>query len=316
MKNLISNINYMFSGYNFFNEEYLCRLDIAKSTFANALKEAREYYQKEKVTKIMPGLIHDTWQDNIAILESYFTNKMNENFISDEIINGTMVFTNRKAHEIEIKNIAKVIDARTVGKIISNNLNSAFIAGKSKKATIINSVHHLHHLMQFEKVTKIKIESISSIIEFGGGYGNLARIANNAGYNNDYHIIDLLLLSCIQYIFLCTAFGRERVSFDRNQSKGGSKIVLHQLSNFDIMENLEGELFISTWALSESPRMVYEWVVKRDWFGAKSLVLAYNNQWKPWQEGELATTLENKGWGVATEAIPFLPGNFYLFATR
>jgi hypothetical protein len=69
-------------------------------------------------------------------------------------------------------------------------------------------------------------------------------------------------------------------------------------------------------ALSESPRMVYEWVVKRDWFGAKGLLLAYNNLWKPWQEGELATTLENNGWVVAHEDIPFLPGNFYLFAKR
>lgn len=316
MKNLLSDIKYKFSGYDFFNKKYLCRLDIASSRFADALNDAREYYEKKNVTKIRPELIHDTWKANIATLESYFTNKMNENFMSDDIINGTMVFTNRKAHKIEIKNIADVIDARTVGKIISNNLNSAFIKGKSKKGTIINSVHHLHHLMQFEQATKRKIGSMSSIVEFGGGYGNLARIANNVGFHNDYHIIDLLLLSCIQYVFLCTAFGKERISFDRNESMGDTKIVLHRLSDFDIMKNLHGELFISTWALSESPRMVYEWIANRDWFGAKGLLLAYNNLWKPWQEGEVKSTLENNGWCVEHKAIPFLPGNFYLFATR
>ncbi len=316
MKNLISNIRYMFSEYNFFKEEYLCGLDIAMSRFVNALKEAREYYEKDKV-KIRQELIHDKWQENIETIEAYFTNEMDENFISQETINGLMVFTNAKAHKIEMKNIAEVIDAKTVGKIISNNLNSAFIKkGNSKKDTIINSVNHLHHLMQFERVTKRKIGSISSIVEFGGGYGNLTRIANNVGYHNDYYIIDLLLMSCIQYVFLCTVFGKERISFYRDESIRSSKIVLYPLSNFDIMKNLHGELFISTWALSESPRIVYESVVNRDWFDAKGLLLAYNNLWKPWQEGELEATLKNNGWCVERKAISFLPGNFYLFATR
>jgi len=82
------------------------------------------------------------------------------------------------------------------------------------------------------------------------------------------------------------------------------------------MDDLTGELFISTWALSESPRVVYDWVVKRDWFNAKSLLLAYNTHWMPWKEGELTSSLEINGWKVVNKAIPFLPGSFYLFATR
>jgi hypothetical protein len=82
------------------------------------------------------------------------------------------------------------------------------------------------------------------------------------------------------------------------------------------MNGLNCDLFISTWALSESPRKVYELVAGCDWFGAKQLLMAYNNAWKPWQDGELEASLENNGWSIKKQPISFLPGNFYLFSTR
>ena len=140
---------------------------------------------------------------NIEALVPYFKFRMNENFLLDEIINGTMVFTDKKVNIKELQNLSSVISAGTIAKIVSGKLNKAFIEGKSKKAAMINSVHHLHHLFQFEQTAKQRIEFSGDIVEFGGGYGNLARIANNMGC--------LLYTSVAADDLLCVDFGGRRI---------------------------------------------------------------------------------------------------------
>ena len=300
----------------FFGDEYLCQPEVATTRFTSALKEAREYYQKEKNKPISPALIHECWKENIAALESYFTGRMDEGFLSNETINGTMVFTDSKAHMIELEEISRLMDRAAINRIISKGLNRAFVSGKSHKGSAINSVHHLYHLTQFEKATGRKINSIKSVVEFGGGYGNMARIMQNAGAPEAYSIIDLLLFSCVQHVFLSTVADAGQVAFCNSSTNNKSLFTLYPLSLMDSAKKLQGDMFLSTWALSESTRAAYDMVTQRDWFGASNLLIAYNDKWKPWNEGELASSLERGGWRVRQEAIDFLPESYYLFATR
>lgn len=316
MTNIFSQLGAIFSGDNFFSREYLCNREVAQARFNMALKDAKEYYARHSQTKIAPELIHENWSQNIADLESYFINQMSEDFISNRVINGTMVFTNREAHRLEMQNISAAFDKKKAEEIISMGLNPAFLAGQSRRSMLINSAHHLHHLMRFEQVTRRKIADIGSTVEFGGGYGNMARIVRNIGACKTYSIVDLLLFSCIQYVFLSTVVGNDQVAFADGNAKGNEKFLLHPLFRASSPSNLRGELFLSTWALSESTRAAYEWVIACDWFGASNLLLAYNEHWQPWHENELEESLANNGWHIAREAIPFLPGSFYLFGTR
>lgn len=316
MKNIISQLGSIFTGYDFFSAKHLCERKLALSRFANALQEARQYYGEHRLTQVASGLIHASWLQNIATLESYFVSQMNENFMSNEVINGTMVFTNKKAHAQELKNISELFDKQSAVEIISKNLNTAFLSGKSRRSTLINSTHHLHHLMRFEQRTGRKIAAIESVVEFGGGYGNMARIVQNIGVRKTYSIVDLLLFSCIQYVFLSTVAGQDQVALIDGEAKANANYFLHPLFRTDAPTQPSGDLFLSTWALSESTRATYEWVTACDWFGATSLLLAYNEQWTPWQGNELEESLANQGWKVIKEAIPFLPESFYLFATR
>lgn len=316
MTNIFSQLGSIFSGDDFFAEKHLCDRETALTRFNKVLQEARNYYAQHSQVKIAPELIHANWSQNIADLESYFVSQMNEDFISNKVINGTMIFTNREAHKLEMKNIFAAFDKQKAEKIISKGLNTAFLAGKSRRSTLINSAHHLHHLMRFEQVTGRKIGDIGSAVEFGGGYGNMARIVENIGSCRTYSIVDLLLFSCIQYVFLSTVAGEGQVAFADGNTKGNAKFLLYPLFRADSQMNLRGELFLSTWALSESTRATYEWVIACDWFGASNLLLAYHEHWQPWHGNELEGSLANNGWRVAKEAIPFLPGSFYLFATR
>jgi hypothetical protein len=317
MSHILTKLKTKFGLNGFFSDEYLCKSDIARDRFTRALKEAREYYRKEKSRPLAPALVHDCWKENIAALESYFIDSMDEGFLSNETINGTMVFTDKKAHTIELDDLTRLMDRTDLNRIISKGLNKAFVSGKSHKGSSINSVHHLYHLTRFERATGRKINSIKSVVEFGGGYGNMGRIMQNAGALETYSIIDLLLFSCVQYVFLSTATEAGQVAFCNSpQDRQTPLFTLYPLTLMDNEKGLRGDMFLSTWALSESTRAAYDLVTQRDWFGASNLLIAYNDKWKPWNDGELAASLKQSGWRTSLEAIDFLPESFYLFATR
>lgn len=317
MRDILSKFKTKLALDGFFSAEFLCQNDIAGERFTSALKEARDYYHREKGRPLATALIHDCWKENISALESYFTGRMDEDFLSNETINGTMVFTDKRSHIIELDELTRQMDRANLNRIISTGLNRSFITGKSRRGALINSVHHLYHLKQFERATGRKMSSIKSVVEFGGGYGNMARIVQNAGAPLEaYSIIDLLLFSCIQYVFLCTTSGIEQVTFSNSPGNKRKLFTVYPMSLIDSMKELRGEMFLSTWALSESTAAAYDLVKKHDWFGASSLLLAYNEKWKPWGDGELASVLEDSGWRITIEPIDFLPPSNYVFATR
>lgn len=316
MKRVISQLRTRLAMKGFSNDEYFCRPDVARERFARALEAGRSYYLRERERAIDPALIHATWEKNIKSIEEYFTGQMDENFLSNEVIKGTMLFSDRAAHAAEVDEIELISDRKTIGKLVSKDLNRLFISSQSERGSIMNSVHHLYHLLRFEQATGRKVSAMKSVVEFGGGYGNMARVVRNAGSVEAYRIIDLLLFSCLQYVFLCTAAGEDNVAFCNNIGNREPQFSLYPLPFLESARKLKAELFLSTWALSESTRAAYSFVAGCDWFGASNILIAYNDQWKPWEDGELDSELRKSGWRVIAEPIKFLPHSHYLFATR
>ncbi len=119
-----------------------------------------------------------------------------------------------------------------------------------------NSIHHLYHIIRFLRKTKLKLKGIKTIIEWGGGYGNLAKIFGRlAEENKTYIIIDLPLMCCIQWIYLTTILGENKVNLIQNSDEkiAVGKINLLPVCFIDKYE-LKGDLFVSTWALTESSK--------------------------------------------------------------
>jgi len=70
------------------------------------------------------------------------------------------------------------------------------------------------------------------------------------------------------------------------------------------------ELFVSTWALSESSRVAQDYVSDNDFFGAGRLLLAFQDSCKTWPNADRVGKLADKR-GAKIERIDFLPGNYY-----
>ena len=111
-----------------------------------------------------------------------------------------------------------------------------------------NSIQMLYHLVYWQYQTGRKIEELESVLEWGGGYGSLCRLALKINPDLEYTIIDTSVFSELQDWYL--------------SSVGLPQVRCATLDQVDLdQENYD--LFLSTWALSESPRDIMELVASR-----------------------------------------------------
>lgn len=186
-------------------------------------------------------------------------------------------------------------------------LNSTYL-------TSHNSIHHLYHIVRFLDKTQCILDQIGTIVEWGGGYGNMAKIfkrLKSAPFT--YIVIDTPLFSCIQWLYLATIFGEENIHLLQNSEDTihADKINLVPVC-FAGPDKISGDLFISTWALSESSRYSQDYVVAHKWFNSKHILLLYQDSNEKLPDADRVGKLA-AGVGAVIEDIEFLPGNHYAF---
>lgn len=143
-------------------------------------------------------------------------------------------------------------------------------------ATSANTVHHLHHLLRFEDVTGRQISDFDTVVEWGGGYGNLAKIVLRLhGGSPTYVLIDTPVFTVIQWLYLASVMGPDSVVLQTEDDFSLTPGVVNVVP-IGLVANLtvEADLFISTWALNESTPAAQEFVVDSRWFGADALLVA------------------------------------------
>ncbi len=177
-----------------------------------------------------------------------------------------------------------------------------------------NSVHHLYHLARFAEAGGADLDTIQTTVEWGGGYGNLVKILRRVQQNpSTIVIIDTPLLSCVQWLYLSSVLGEDRVALalrpDDKIERGKINLVpICLLNSFEIRANL----FISTWALSESSESSIAYVASEKWFGATHLLLAYHGASESFPHSHCVGDMARQA-GAGIEEIGFLPGHYYCF---
>jgi hypothetical protein len=118
-----------------------------------------------------------------------------------------------------------------------------------------NMVHQAYILKQWETVAGERVESLNSIFEFGGGYGAMARLCNQLGFEGAYCIYDLPELSLLQEFYLSNT-GVENVVFTQEP-----------------IEEIVFDLFIAACSLSEVEFELRDEIL--DSIEARSYVIMY-----------------------------------------
>lgn len=223
------------------------------------------YVKQEKL------LSHSCWRDNKSKIKNFILGPICQDFVTNSIIGGAMV---RRGFDIpqvyEVCFLKHCISAFTLNLL--KKYNDTDFVGLPRECKDFNcSTSTLGHLFYAAKVLeKNGDKKIETIIEFGGGYGNLARIFKTILPASTIVIIDLPELLALQYFFL-------------KSTMPGIKIILHSAPSHEYEQNaihlipvalikdcsIKSDLFISTFALSEASEEAQRLIVNKNFFNAR-----------------------------------------------
>lgn len=175
-----------------------------------------------------------------------------------------------------------------------------------------NTLHHLYHIYFFLEQTKLKLSDVESVVEWGGGYGNFAKLWYRLDKGQStYTIIDTALFCSIQWLYLTAVLGPDSVHLLRSKDDQiqEGKINLVPLALLDSV-SIKGDLFVSTWGLSESAKEAQDYVVKKKWFKAKHLLIGFQDSTKELYNASRLGQIAKKD-GAKIIDIEFIPNNHY-----
>ena len=115
-----------------------------------------------------------------------------------------------------------------------------------------NKLFQVFHLKFFNKITNKNIKEFDVILEFGGGYGNMAQVFQKVNKNTKFIIFDLLEVNLLQYYYL----RRNGFKVSINRDDGSNIILVNSLFVLKKMlfkYSSKNSLLIANWSISETP---------------------------------------------------------------
>jgi glycosyltransferase involved in cell wall biosynthesis/Tfp pilus assembly protein PilF len=182
-----------------------------------------------------------------------------------------------------------------------------------------NLIHHAYSLAQLEQNTECRIDQLTQIVEFGGGYGSMCRLAYQIGFNGRYIIYDLPELSALQEYFLnCVGLG-QLISYNNTSDVSRSIVLLSDLDKLTEQLNYKvtGCAFIASWSLSEAPVEIRDRVFNLV-SGADYYLIAYQDRFGRLDNSSYFAHLTRSRTNIAWTEYPIahLPGNHYLIGSK
>lgn len=239
-------------------------------------------------------------------------------FLRNPIVLRTMfVVSGGKWISEELRFLEQEISKSRLKQLLEEDPAGGPLLLSAEYMTSHNSIHHLYHLQKFLSQTGFRFSNNQTIVEWGGGYGNFAKIVKryNSNKNLTYILIDSPIFACIQWLYLTTVLESKNVHIIDNREEKIKKGLINVLPlGYLEFHKIKADLFISTWALSESSKFSQDYVIKHNWFGAKNFLLAFQKRSKSFPYADnIGKLLREKGSTI--EEISFLPGNYYGFKT-
>jgi putative sugar O-methyltransferase len=287
-----------------------------KDNFNELSKKFLEKYSL--LDKNTENFVLPVWKGFQKKTEEEIIKKLSMRFLRIPEIRGTMVITAEgKIMRKELKFLREKVEENKLKMLLEEEyVGDPFIVNNKYK-TSHNAIHTLYHLTKFIEETKFNPKNIKSVVEWGGGYGHLANIFQRIKKEDlTYTIIDLPLFSCIQWIYLSSIFGENKINLI---NKKNNKIIKNKINLLPVSHlkdvDVKGDMFISTWALSESSDYSQKYVLNKNWFSAKYILLAYqkSNVSTPYAEniGKIA-----KEAGAKIKETEILKKNYYAYLIK
>jgi hypothetical protein len=284
------------------------RYEKLKNEFLNNYLEIKKYDSNK--------FLNSSWLNFKEKIEKVMLPYPKFNFLSNPIILFTMFATaGGNWMRSQLKFLEERLNEKELYRLLVESPFGEPLILCEKYLTSHSSIQHLYSIERYFYKTNNKMEKIKSIIEWGGGYGNLAKIfIRKINKVITYIIIDIPIFSLIQYLYLSVILGEENVILLKSPDK---KIVENKINILPLCFveslNFNSDFFISTWALSESTKEAQDYVIEnRNFFEAKYLLLANQRSDSSFKYAENLNRIANDKKAISEE-ISFLKGNYYHF---
>lgn len=284
-----------------------------KSTFEVLKGKCSQYYNDLR-TQDISDFITPLWEDYNKEIEKVILPYPLFSFLRNRSIMKSMfVAAGGKWINEELAFLEKSLPTKRLRTILQEDYVGKPILMNSTYLTSHSSIHIFYHLLKFQDKARINLSQLGTVVEWGGGYGNMAKLFRRVNTKATYIIIDTPLFSCIQWLYLATVFGDSAVNILHSIE---SRIEREKINLLPVCflkcHDLNADVFIATWSLSESSKSAQDYVSSLNFFDAKHLLLAYQESSHQLPDagrlGDIAVTH-----GAVIEPIEFLPGNYYAF---
>ncbi len=289
-----------------------------RDPFAAELKAAFHDIPVESVATA--SLSDEAWSRNANRLRELVLSREPREFLQWDVIAATMFISNARFVSHELNYLRQQPAWRGLYKsAIRESASGRPIPYLFHPASSGNLIHHAYHAALFQEQSGVNIQDIDLVLEFGGGYGSMCRLFHNLGFNGRYLLFDLPAFSALQRYYL-RSIGLDVASeSDGAESLHGVFCIsdINQLQSLLSVTSSSGPaLFLSTWALSESPLKTREQVTGL-LSGFRLFLIAYQESFRELDNMEYFDAWKRGRQDIAwhDRRIEHIPGNNYLFGT-
>jgi hypothetical protein len=289
---------------------------INKKYETKVIEEITKFYQK-KISNNNKLKTHVMFNNYIKklIIEKKFSNFLRENIIQKIFFVHNRIYILFMLFKI-IFNKNKLYKKLLLEDNIGNPIRY-FLYPKSSG----NRIREVFHLLNFQNFSKISLNRIKIIFEFGGGYGNMARLFYKINKNINYKIFDTFHVNLLQYYYLRML----KIPSTFNELKNKNISLNYNISKYNSFSKTDKKLFIANWSLSESPlklrKIIFNKIINFDY-----ILISYQEKFESINNhlyfSDIAKSFNHKKFIVKLFKIPFMNflrlsnNNYYLFVKK
>jgi hypothetical protein len=218
---------------------------------------------------------HPYWAAQKARFGRTLIRDLPETFLDDPIIRPNMVrrgWAEAQCHEEAYLRSRPLELRRRIAQFRESRVGGPFLESKFLRCSA-TSLGHLYYIVRITEAFSQCLAKQHAVIEFGGGYGSFARAYSLLIAPAAYTIVDFPEFLVIQQLYLrmngvaCTIVRAPGVAAESPRTV--TLLPVYFLEETEFI----GELFVSHFALSETPAALQRLVARRRFFGCDTLYL-------------------------------------------